>query len=247
MSDPLSPILFTSRGRPVQYQPGKWGGALVAVERGYFPISSTGYRSVSGLCGPHDHDATAFITPEFLEELASKQDRERRSALASVERPRLAGPDPLSNHVFASIAADHALEEGFFAPEAERAALWGEAFRVLSLIDTDARFQPLPSAPAWTEAHCAEAMKRNRESLALLRQLARGDFSGRPLRRHLSASAYFALPPKQGGEPCVPLPAIAAEFGLDLPTASAQRARRAIMPNKSKSPGPETDQQLPLL
>ncbi len=204
---------------------------------------------MSGLYDVHGEDAAAKITSEFLEALAVNQDRERRSVLARVQRPPVPGPDPLSNYVGVSLDADKALEEGFFAPDAERAELWAGAFRLLSLIDTDARFQPAPSGNRWTAAHCAEAVARHRESLAFLRQLARGDFPAEPLRRHLGASAYFALPSKPGGETPVTLPALAAEFALDVPTNSAPTS--APRPPKSRSPVPtdggEGSEQLPLL
>lgn len=249
MSDLSRPIIFTVRARPVGYEPGRWGGALVAVERGFFPISGTGYRSLSGLYGAHGENAAAEITPEFLETLAVNQDRERRSALARVQRPPVPGPDPLSNYVSVSLDADKALEEGFFAPDEERAELWAGAFRLLSLIDADARFQPAPSGDRWTAAHCADAVARHRESLAFLRQLARGDFPAEPLRRHLGASAYFALPPKPGGESPMTLPALSGEFALDLPTSSAPTS--APRPPKSRpqvpTDGGERSEQLPLL
>lgn len=183
MSDHSRPIVLTVRNRPVSFQPGKWGGGLHAVERGYFPISGTGYRSLSGLYGAHGEDAAAEISPEFLETLAANHDRERRSVLARLARPLVPGPDPLSNYVSASIDADKALEEGFFAPDAERADLWAGAFRIYAVIDTDPRFQPAPRSPAWTEAHCTEALLRARDTLAFLRQLASGDFPAGPLRR----------------------------------------------------------------
>ena len=63
--------LFTVRDRPVGFVEGRWGASLVAVERGYFPVSPTGYRSLSGLGG-------ATVTVEHLESLAVDRDRERQ-------------------------------------------------------------------------------------------------------------------------------------------------------------------------
>lgn len=246
MSDDSRPIVLTVRSRPVAFQAGRWGGALAAVERGYFPVSGTGYRSLSGLYGAHGEDAATEITPEFLEALAVNQDGERRSVLARIARSPEPGPDPLSNYVSASIDADKALEEGFFATDAERAELWAGAFRLFALIDTDPRFQPTTSGPVWTAAQCAEAVARARESLAFLRQLATGKFPTGPLRRHLSASAYFALPPKPGGERPITLPALTGEFSLDLPAVSA--APRAVMrPKPAPTDSGEGTSQLPLL
>lgn len=230
------------------FQAGRWGGALAAVERGYFPVSGTGYRSLSGLHGAHGEDAAA-LTPEFLEALAVNQDRERRSVLARLQRPPLPGPDPLSNYVSASIDADKALEEGFFAPDAERADMWAGAFRLFTLIDADPRFQPTPRAPAWTADHCAEALARTRASLVFLRQLATGEFPAARLRRHLSASAYFALPPRAGGEPRVTLPALSAEFAFDWPAlpTPAPVLRSPSGPKFTSTKDTGGDEQMPLL
>lgn len=232
----------------MSFQPGKWGGGLHAVERGFFPVSGTGYRSLSGVYGAHGEDAAVQITPDFLEALAVNQDRERRSVLARVARLPLPGPDPLSNYVSASIDADKALEDGFFAPEAERAEMWAGAFRLFSLIDTDPRFQPSTTGPVWTAAQCAEAVTRAREALAYLRQLATGDFPAGPLRRYLSTSAYFALPPKPDGERPVPLPTLTAEFELELSSALApHRASAPASPSVKPAESREDTQQLPLL
>lgn len=212
--------IFTLRSRPIAYQPGRWGGALVAVERGFFPVSGTGYRSLSGLHGTDEGDATT-ITPEFLKALAVNQDRERRSVLARVLRPPTPGRDALTNYVSVSLDADKALAEGFFAPDAERVALWGGAYRLLCLIDADPRFQPSPHAPAWTPAHCAETLARHRAALAFVRQLATGDFPTAPSPHCLCAAAYFELPPKPAGESGFALPALPTALPLDLPSAPA--------------------------
>jgi hypothetical protein len=45
-----------------------------------------------------------------------------------------------SNFIGACIDAEAALAEGFFASDEERLALWRGAFRLLALIDSDARF-----------------------------------------------------------------------------------------------------------
>ncbi len=239
---------FAVRGRPVGFQPGCWGGALVAVERGHFPVSGTGYRSLTGLCGGHGEAAAPEISPEFLEELAANQDRERRSTLAAVRRPRPPGPDPLSNYITASGDADRAFEEGFFAPESERVTLWGGAYRLFCLIESDPRFQPMPSAPAWTAEHCAQALAAHGETLRLLRELALGQWPGAPLRRHLSASAYFALPPKPEGEHPFALPATPLAFAFDLSAPAAEPTTpREPRPRPSAVHGDEAgSRQLPL-
>jgi len=48
----------------------------------------------------------------------------------------------------ACIDAEAAPAEGFLAPDEERVPLCRGAFRLPTIIDTDARFQPVPTAPA---------------------------------------------------------------------------------------------------
>ena len=65
--------VFTVRGRPVGFNATRWGGELVAVERGYFPVSPTGYRSCTGFVGRED--IPADVLTEFMESVAKEQDR----------------------------------------------------------------------------------------------------------------------------------------------------------------------------
>lgn len=221
MRDEMISHVFSVRGRPVGFRPGRFGGDLVAIERGYFPVSPTGYRSLAGhfgLTGPADPSA---ISPEFLETLAQAQDRERQATLARLRRTPRADADYLTNFIGVSINTAQAVQEGIFAPERDRAALWGGAYRLLCLIDSDRRFQPASTAPAWTRAQCAAALARERELLGLIRQLAAGEFPTSPPARWLSLQAYFDLPPKPSGEPSFALPAITEEFAIDLPVSSA--------------------------
>ena len=209
--------VFSVRGRPVGFTPGRFGAALVAVERGYFPVSSTGYRSLAGHCGVTGSLDAEAIAPEFLEALAVAQDRNRQGLLARLRRAPLATSDRLGNFIGVSIDAEAALAEGFFAPDAERCALWRGAFRLLHLIDTDARFQPAPSSPAWTLMGCAQALAARRAALAFVRQLAFGELPPPPNGTHFAQRAYLELPPKPDGEPAFELPAVTAELPLDLP------------------------------
>ena len=209
--------VFSVRGRPVGFVPGRFGAALVAVERGYFPVSSTGYRSLAGHCGVAGEIDADAISPEFLEALAVAQDRTRQALLARLRRTPAPTSDRLGNFIGVSIDAEAALAEGFFAPDAERFALWRGAFRLLHLIDADARFQPAPSSPAWTVKGCAEALASRRAALGYVRQLALGELPPPPDGTHFAQRAYLALPPKSDGEPAFALPAMTAELPLDLP------------------------------
>ena len=214
MSGPIH--IFSVRGRPVGFEPGRFGGALVAVERGFFPVSSTGYRSLAGHFGINGEADPAVISPEFLEALAVAQDRTCRALLARLRRTPRPTPDRLGNFISMSSEAEAALTEGFFARDDERAALWSGAFQRLSLINTDGRFQP---APAWTSDSCAEALAARRASLAFLRRLAAGELPPPPAGTHLAVRAYFELPPRSGGEPTFALPTRTADLPLDLPPA----------------------------
>lgn len=209
--------VFSVRGRPVGFVPGRFGAALVAVERGYFPVSSTGYRSLAGHCGASGELDAATLTPEFLEALAVAQDETRRALLARLRRVPVPTVDRLGNFIGVSIDAEAAVAEGFFAPDAERFALWRGAFRLLALIDSDPRFQPAPTAPAWPAVGCAQALAARRALLGFVRQLAAGTLPAMPEGTHCAVRAYLDLPPKSGGEPAFDLPALTAELPLALP------------------------------
>lgn len=208
--------VFTVRGRPVGFQSARFGGALVAVERGYFPISPTGYRSLAGHFGGGAGEAPD-ISAEFLETLARNEDQARRAILAQLSRAPKVEPDPLSNFIWISGRAVEAVQAALFAPDDERVAFWSGAYRLLTLIDTDRRFQPASTAPAWTPEACAASLASERELLAYVRTVASGDFSSRPPGLHFGVSGYFDLPPNPAREQAFSLPALTAEFALDLP------------------------------
>jgi len=236
--------IFTVRDRPVGFRPSRFGGELVAVERGYFPISGTGYRSLSGTFGFDKNVSAAAISADYLEGLAKAQDETRHAALCRVSR----APEPegreLANFIAASIDAENALNEGFFAPEPERRALWSGAYGVLCLIDTDARFQPKPNNGMWTPACCANELAAHRELLRWIGDLARGEFTMPKLGRLYCARTYLSLPPKPAGEPSFVLPHITAEFALPLPdTVSIQPRRPAVrLPRPAELPDTHTTQ-----
>ncbi len=209
--------IFSVRGRPVGFVPGRFGGALVAIERGYFPVSSTGYRSLAGHFGINGEADPTAVSTDFLEALAAEQDRTRQTLLARLRRVPVPTPDRLGNFIGVSIDAEAALAEGFFAPENERFALWRGAFRLLNRIDTDPRFQPTPAVPAWPATGCAQALAVRRAMLGFVRRLAAGELPAPPDGTHFAVGAYLELPPKNGGEPTFTLPALTAELPLDLP------------------------------
>lgn len=208
--------VFTVRGRPVGFRSERFGGALVAVERGYFPISPTGYRSLAGHFGGGAGEVPD-ISPDFLETLARSDDQARRALLTQLARAPKVEHDPLGNYIWISGRAVQAVQAALFAPDAESETLWGGAFRLLSLIDTDRRFQPASTAPAWTAEACANALEDARELLAYVRRVAAGDFSQRPPGLHFGVSGCFELPENPARERAFALPELTAEFALDLP------------------------------
>ena len=101
--------VFSVRDRPVGFVPGSFGGALVAVERGYFPVSSTGYRSLAGHFGLNGAADPAAISAEFLNALAVAQDDVRRAVLHRLRRVPAPTSDRLGNFIGVCIDVDAAL------------------------------------------------------------------------------------------------------------------------------------------
>lgn len=233
--------VFTVRGRPVGYRSSYFGGELLAVERGWFPVSSTGYRSLAGHFGLERFAPASLVSAEFLDSLAHQQDKERWTTIARVSRAPRVGSDPLGNFINVSGDAGKAINDGFFAPDADRAVLWQGAYRLLCLIDTDIRFQPAPNGHAWTEEHCAVRLGQSRAQLTFVRQLAAGDISAEPPAGLLTLHSYFDLPPKPGGEPVIELPAITPEFSLGLSAGVPGQDEDEEMEVDARMRGPAPD------
>lgn len=210
--------VFSVRGRPVGFRSSRFGGELVATERGHFPVSPTGYRSLSGICGgePASHD---LVSAEFLEALAAERDREHQQLLKQLREGVKPVGQPVANYVHVSGAFEQAVQNGFFATDRERAALWSGAHQILCLVDTDPRFQPVPHPcyPAWHAKHCAASLAWARSLLSLLKTIATGDLPERLPARLMGPSEYLRLPPKPGGEPRIELGGFVAEMALNVP------------------------------
>lgn len=220
--------VFSVRNRPVGYRAGRWGGALIAVERGEFPISPTGYRSLSGM-------VAAAVTPDFLEKLAQAHERERQDVLRRMREAHTTVGEPISNYIHASSVYEQGVLHGFFASDRDRATLWSAAHQLLCRVDDDARFQPVPEQTfvAWKAKHCAAALARARELKALVMRLSAGDFPAALPMRLIGAQGYLDLPPKPGGEPKVDLGGYTAEMALELPAVSlARRPVRTVARNE---------------
>lgn len=209
--------IVSVRGRPVGISRSHFGASLVAVERGYFPVSPTGYWSMSGFgmgqLGP------LAINPEHLESLAENQDRERKALRVNLQRATIPERDRLRTFIHASLFVDKAINDGFFAPDHERAPLWQAAHRLLSLVNADLRFHPEPNGAAWNKAQCDKALARMRELHGLLKRFAQGDYSGELPMPLFGARAYVRLPPKPAGEPVVALHETTIELSFNLKVA----------------------------
>lgn len=217
--------VFTVRDRPVGFRSSRWGGALVAIERGEFPISATGYRSLCGV-------PAEAVTPAFLEELARAHEREHQDVLRRLREAHQPVGEPISNHIQASSAYEQGLLHGFFSSDRDRAALWSGAHQLLCRVDDDRRFQPTPKRTfvAWTPEHCARALARARELKGLLARLAAGDFPAELPVRLIGAQGYLGLPPKPVGEPKIDLGGYTTEMALELPSVTvAPRPTRTAM------------------
>ena len=228
------------RGRPVGFRASRWGGELVAIERGYFPVSCTGYWSLSCSHGVPEAQQLAAVSSEFLEKLAVDQDKERHGLLKRVSRMPEPGRDGLIGYIGVSMDAEKALSDGFFAPDHERTALWGGAYRLFSLIDSDRRFQPQPDGNRWNAEHCAKALVQARMMRALVERLAKGDFPAEipPTHRFFCGHSYFDLPARPQGETPFALPAVSKEFAFDLPSAP----RCESSPRSASAPRPDPEQ-----
>ncbi len=206
--------LVSVRGRPVGINRSHFGATLVAVERGYFPVSPTGYWSMSGYgmgqAGP------LLIKPELLESLAEAQDRERKALLVNLHRAVKPERDRRGNFIHVSLYVDKAINDAFFAPDHERAPLWQAAHRLLCLVDADPQFQPAPDRFAWNRQQCEKALANMRNLHGLLKRFAQGDYSGALPMPLFGAKAYARLPPKPLGDPVVALHETTIELSFDL-------------------------------
>jgi hypothetical protein len=225
--DPKTGIrVFTVRGRPVGFNATRWGGELVALERCYFPVSPTGYRSCTGFVGRED--ISADVLTEFIETVAKEQDREREDLMKRLREGIKPVGDPISNYIHVSLSYEKAFQDGFFATDKQRAGLWAGAYQLLCLVDSDARFQPAPDPTyvVWTKKQCDQSLAFARTLHGLLPRYANGDFAEVPPGRVSGVQRYFRLPSKPDGEPKVELGGYVAEMALNLSPMSTLARRR---------------------
>jgi len=243
--------LLTVRGRPVAYFTGNWGGHVRATERGYFPISETGYRSLS--CG----QGARKPSQDQLDKLANEHERTNIGVLRACSTAlATARGDALSRYVHVVLYADAACSRGFFAPDDVRIALWQHAHRLYTAIAECRRFQPAPVAPdhAWNPAHCARAIDSARAAVPWLARLLAGDIAPPPEaygRYCIAANAYLKLPPRQTPEPVGAVPASAQAFAFveDLadtgPLADDEGEPKDLDLAASPMSAPEEDESVP--
>lgn len=222
------------RGRPVGINRSRFGASLVAVERGYFPVSPTGFWSMSGYgmgqAGP------LAVRPEYLESLAENQDRERKALLVGLLRAAKPDRDRRGNFIHVSLYVDKAINDGFFAPDHERAPLWQAAHRLLNLVDADPQFQPVPDRFAWNREQCDKALAHMRTLHACLKRFAQGDYSGELPWPFFGAKAYIKLPPKPTGEPAVALHETTIELSFNLKVAERPARLMRQTPQRTMTP-----------
>lgn len=150
---------------------------------------------------------------------AAKPDRDRRG-----------------NFIHVSLYVDKAINDGFFAPDHERAPLWQAAHRLLNLVDADPQFQPVPDRFAWNREQCDKALAHMRTLHGCLKRFAQGDYSGELPWPFFGAKAYIKLPPKPSGEPMVALHETTIDLSFNLkvaekPTQAPQRTvARSVKP-----------------
>lgn len=222
--------IVSVRNRPVGVSRTRFGASLIAVERGYFPVSTTGFWSISGF-GANRPDPLS-IKSEYLESLAEKEDRERKALRVNLHRAASPHRGRLENFIHVSLYVDKAINDGFFAPDDERAPLWQAAHRLLCLIDADPQFQPAPDGYAWNREQCDKALAHMCALHASLKRFAQGDYSGELPWLFFGAKAYLRLPPKPMGEPTIALHETTIELSFNLKAAehAAPRPPRTFAP-----------------
>lgn len=226
-------VFVTVRNRPVRLEHGSFGWSAHAVERGYFPISSTGYRSFAS--GP------APLSPpslEYLETHAQEQDKAHaetlKAARAALRSRFSTGPgQSVSAFIHLSGLATQALEAGFFAPDSLRPSLWEVAYQLLQRIAHDPVIRPSPEgeAEAWNAEQCHKAHVGSVRALADLTRFMNGDLT-RPINpdhRFRIMSSYFNLPSR--AEVVLPIPAF--DLGV-YPDPIAADLIDAVLPDEDE-------------
>ena len=208
--------LFTVRGRPVMFRKDEdFFGALYATERGWFPLSHTGYISLAQFTNDAVKRTGFFnlLSENFLENIADANQRKTNKVLREIiqcSRRDSTGHD-VTHHLK---CATRAFDYGLFATDAQRRQLWQAAHETYSkLFDCDS---------VWLVAEEGQGFLRHieyhRENFDTLCQCMRGEFTCEKALSHpfaLQLAGYFELPPRPEGEPVIPIPSqtLMLDFG----------------------------------
>lgn len=177
-----------------------WDG-YHAVTRGYFPLSSTGFRSYSGL---------ASADAALLDARAVENDRAGEALLRAVQDCRKIAPARAYETTFARFVrytgpAERAIEAGLFATKELRGDLWGYAVRILEMIQDMPELHPRPGEK-WTAQECSDRTKRLRDLIEATRLAIAGELAGLLSIPAPTFATYAALRPGEADEPKFKLP-----------------------------------------
>lgn len=250
-SDPVEnsvdSCLVQLRGRPVRLERQQYGWSANVVERGYFPVSPTGYRSFST-----GNAAGEPPSLKALEELSVQFDSERAKALkgalgclaerfAEIHEEGCAD-EMIGRHISLDMAAQRAFEHGSFAPESERVALWEAAFLLFDRLARDPLVRPLPNGHAWSKSVCDAAVEGAQMAREALRKFMAGDFEmpGSHFRlRPLARLAELDGPPFPAlSIPCLDLHPFPS--ALERPTKS-QSGHSVVLGGETRDDGEDSE------
>lgn len=166
--------------RPIRIDRDTFGFSVHAVERGYFPVSSTGYRS---FLGQHE------LIEEQFPELSRKYAAERKASVVAAEKLLAAKHNSLAvgNHqqlsrfLEARYAAERVFEQHIFGPSGERERAWIVGFQLLHRVVSDPMLAPMKTAEpgerlGWTQESCDESLAQCALHLFMLERVFAGDW-----------------------------------------------------------------------
>jgi hypothetical protein len=202
--------LFTVCGRPVMFRKtGMFFGALHAIERGYFPVSHTGYYSLAQFtfCARDQHiEFPDLLSENFLASIAAGQQRQTNEVLREVtqcSRQNAANRYTFIHCAhFAALAFDH----GLFATDTLRRQLWQAAHETYSNLFDSIFVQQAAN----DRQNPLRGIETDRQTFDALCRCMNGDFSpdktSSAFLPAIHMTSYCELPPRPGGEPVITAP-----------------------------------------
>ena len=211
-------FVFEVRGIPVRFrcEDGR-SGWLSAVQRGYFPCSETGYRSLASLAGQGIIDRNHVVA--VAEEIAVEQDATTTSQLREAESllrdlPRaLSSSEPFDGVGWPVSCALTAVGRAVFRTADVRERFLRIALKVFTDLDLtfSARSIDYSDCGVWNEATVAESMSAARTGIEIIRALLAGDNDRTaalnatlPRGRSIYFGSFLSLP--DAPEPIVEVP-----------------------------------------